>query len=120
MYPGMAWKGKGSWIISSPSPPGGGWRGGAFPPRGWPSRWRRRAWFSSRWRRRGFAGCSGPSAGPPRCWPSPPWWTEPGLQLDLLRPVDLIEEVATRLWVFTEDGIQDFKGTYEEFSSQKS
>jgi ATPase subunit of ABC transporter with duplicated ATPase domains len=31
---------------------------------------------------------------------------------------DLIEEVATRLWVFTENGIQDFKGTYEEFSSQ--
>ncbi len=31
---------------------------------------------------------------------------------------DLIEEVATRLWVFTPEGIQDFKGTYEEFSAQ--
>ncbi len=31
---------------------------------------------------------------------------------------DLIEEVASRLWVFTETGIQDFKGTYEEFSGE--
>ncbi len=33
---------------------------------------------------------------------------------------DLIEEVATRLWVFTETGVQDFKGTYEEFSGQNA
>ena len=29
---------------------------------------------------------------------------------------DLIEEVGTRIWHFGPDGIQDFKGTYEEFS----
>jgi ATPase subunit of ABC transporter with duplicated ATPase domains len=29
---------------------------------------------------------------------------------------DLIEEVGTRIWHFGADGIQDFKGTYEEFS----
>ncbi|MBI4912102.1 MAG: ATP-binding cassette domain-containing protein [Acidobacteria bacterium] len=28
---------------------------------------------------------------------------------------DLIDEVATRLWVFTGDGIQDFQGTYAEY-----
>ncbi|MGE3512081.1 MAG: ABC-F family ATPase, partial [Vicinamibacterales bacterium] len=29
---------------------------------------------------------------------------------------DLIEEVGTRLWHFDQKGIQDFKGTYEEFA----
>jgi ATPase subunit of ABC transporter with duplicated ATPase domains len=27
---------------------------------------------------------------------------------------DLIEEVGTRIWHFSQSGIEDFKGTYEE------
>jgi ATPase subunit of ABC transporter with duplicated ATPase domains len=30
---------------------------------------------------------------------------------------DLIDEVATRIWHFDGDGIEDFKGTYEEYQS---
>ena len=30
---------------------------------------------------------------------------------------DLIDEVATRIWHFTDDGIEDFQGTYEEYSA---
>ncbi len=32
---------------------------------------------------------------------------------------DLIEEVATRLWIFTDHGIEDYKGTYEEWSADQ-
>jgi ATPase subunit of ABC transporter with duplicated ATPase domains len=32
---------------------------------------------------------------------------------------DLIEEVASRLWVFTERGIEDFKGPYEEYEADR-
>jgi ATPase subunit of ABC transporter with duplicated ATPase domains len=31
---------------------------------------------------------------------------------------DLIDEVATRLWVFHEDGIEDFQGPYEEWKGK--
>ena len=31
---------------------------------------------------------------------------------------DLIDEVATRLWVFKEDGIEDFQGPYEEWKGK--
>jgi ATPase subunit of ABC transporter with duplicated ATPase domains len=31
---------------------------------------------------------------------------------------DLIDEVATRLWNFTEDGIEDFQGPYEEWKGK--
>jgi ATPase subunit of ABC transporter with duplicated ATPase domains len=31
---------------------------------------------------------------------------------------DLIDEVATRLWVFREDGIEDFQGPYEEWKGK--
>jgi ATPase subunit of ABC transporter with duplicated ATPase domains len=30
---------------------------------------------------------------------------------------DLIDEVATRIWHFDQDGIEDFKGTYEDYQS---
>jgi ATPase subunit of ABC transporter with duplicated ATPase domains len=30
---------------------------------------------------------------------------------------DLIDEVATRIWHFDNDGIEDFKGSYEEYQS---
>jgi ATPase subunit of ABC transporter with duplicated ATPase domains len=30
---------------------------------------------------------------------------------------DLLEEVGTRVWHFTRDGIEDFKGTYEEYTA---
>jgi ATPase subunit of ABC transporter with duplicated ATPase domains len=30
---------------------------------------------------------------------------------------DVLEEVGTRVWHFTGDGIQDFQGTYEEFAA---
>jgi ATPase subunit of ABC transporter with duplicated ATPase domains len=31
---------------------------------------------------------------------------------------DLIDEVATRLWVFREDGIEDFQGPYAEWKGK--
>jgi ATPase subunit of ABC transporter with duplicated ATPase domains len=31
---------------------------------------------------------------------------------------DLIDEVATRLWIFREDGIEDFQGPYEEWKGK--
>jgi ATPase subunit of ABC transporter with duplicated ATPase domains len=31
---------------------------------------------------------------------------------------DLIDEVATRLWVFKEDGIEDFQGPYAEWKGK--
>ena len=33
---------------------------------------------------------------------------------------DLIDEVATRLWVFHDDGIEDFQGPYEEWKGKHS
>ena len=30
---------------------------------------------------------------------------------------DLIDEVATRIWHFRTDGIEDFQGTYEEYAA---
>jgi len=30
---------------------------------------------------------------------------------------DLVDEVATRIWHFTSDGIEDFTGPYEEYMS---
>jgi ATPase subunit of ABC transporter with duplicated ATPase domains len=30
---------------------------------------------------------------------------------------DLIEEVGTRIWHFEADGIEDFRGTYEEYAA---
>jgi len=30
----------------------------------------------------------------------------------------VMEEVGTRVWHFTRDGITDFKGTFEEFESK--
>jgi ATPase subunit of ABC transporter with duplicated ATPase domains len=33
---------------------------------------------------------------------------------------DLIDEVATRLWHFNDDGIEDFHGPYEEWKGKHS
>ena len=33
---------------------------------------------------------------------------------------DLLDEVATRIWQFEENGIQDFQGTYEEFLAKNA
>lgn len=33
---------------------------------------------------------------------------------------DLIDEVATRIWNVTDDGIEDFQGTYAEFQAKHS
>ena len=33
---------------------------------------------------------------------------------------DLIDEVATRLWVFYDSGIEDFQGPYEEWKGKHS
>ncbi len=39
----------------------------------------------------------------------------PGTVLLVTHDEDLIDEVATRIWHFTEDGIEDFKGPYQEY-----
>ncbi len=31
---------------------------------------------------------------------------------------DLIDEVATRLWIFNDSGIEDFQGPYEEWKGK--
>ena len=32
---------------------------------------------------------------------------------------DVVEEVATRIWNFDGDGVEDFKGPYADFVTQK-
>jgi ATPase subunit of ABC transporter with duplicated ATPase domains len=39
----------------------------------------------------------------------------PGTVLLVTHDEDLIDEVATRIWHFTEEGIEDFKGPYQEY-----
>ena len=39
----------------------------------------------------------------------------PGTVLLVTHDEDLIDEVATRIWHFTADGIEDFKGPYQEY-----
>jgi ATPase subunit of ABC transporter with duplicated ATPase domains len=40
-----------------------------------------------------------------------------GTLLMVTHDEDIIDEVATRIWHFDHDGIEDFKGTYEEYQS---
>jgi ATPase subunit of ABC transporter with duplicated ATPase domains len=42
----------------------------------------------------------------------------PGTLLLVTHDHDVIDEVATRIWNFNHDGLEDFKGTYEQFLAQ--
>ncbi|PYR95994.1 MAG: ABC-F family ATPase, partial [Acidobacteria bacterium] len=42
----------------------------------------------------------------------------PGTLLLVTHDHDVIDEVATRIWNFNHGGLEDFKGTYEQFLAQ--
>jgi ATPase subunit of ABC transporter with duplicated ATPase domains len=42
----------------------------------------------------------------------------PGTLLLVTHDHDVIDEVATRIWNFNHDRLEDFKGTYEQFLAQ--
>src|SRR5690348_17559727 len=42
----------------------------------------------------------------------------PGTLLLVTHDHDVIDEVATRIWNFNHDSLEDFKGTYEQFLAQ--